>query len=249
MVKLTKRVLPDMTPHNLATSDKVANVVLAPGDPERCTYIASNFLNNAQLVSSKRGNVVYTGYYKDKRVSLASTGMGASSAGLYTYELYNFYNVDTIIRIGTSGGLQKEIEPGELVIPLSASCDGAWANQYQLNGTFSPCPDYSLFHLATTLATKLNIKFYSGMVFSSDYFSEYNAMGEKAVEQWARMGALAQDMETYSLFSNAMWCKKKALSILTMTDNCITQHSLKDEERMSGLNNMITLALETALEC
>ncbi len=235
-----------MTPHNLASLGDIAKIVLAPGDPERCTYIAENFLTNARLVSKKRGNVVYTGFFEGVEVSLASTGMGAASAGLYTYELYKFYEVEAIIRIGTSGGLIKEIKPGDLVLAMSASTDGAYANQYNLKGTFSPSPTFSLFKKAVEIAEKEKYPFFAGQVFSSDYFSTYNALGADNVNDWAAMGAIAQDMETYSLFCNASYLNKKALSILTMTDNCITGESVKEEERMSCLNNMILLALLTA---
>lgn len=237
-----------MTPHNAANKDDVAKIVLAPGDPLRCKYIVENYLSDAKLISSVRGNVVYTGYHKGCRISLASTGMGGASAGLYTYELFKFYDVDAIIRIGTSGGLQDYIKPGQLVIPMSVSTDGAYHHQYKLNGTFSPSPDFSLFYSSVKLAKEKGIKFYSGMVFSSEYFSSYNVIGDESISQYAKMGALCQDMETFALFCNASYLNKKALSILTMTDNCITGESLKDEERMTGLNNMIFLALETALE-
>lgn len=238
-----------MTPHNLASLGEIAKVVLAPGDPERCTYIANKFLDNARLVSQKRGNVVYTGSYDGVEVSLASTGMGAASAGIYTYELYRFFGVEAIIRIGTSGGLIKEIDPGDLVIAMSASTDGAYAHQYGLKGTYSPCPDFVLFQKAISVVEREKFPFFAGQVFSSEYFSEYNALGPQNVTLWARMGAIAQDMETYSLFCNASYLHKKALSILTMTDNCITGRSVKDEERMSCLDNMIKTALITAKEC
>jgi Purine-nucleoside phosphorylase len=237
-----------MTPHNLAEKGEIARVVLAPGDPERCEFIASNFLSSSSLVSKKRGNVVITGTYKGMEVSLCSTGMGAAGAGIYTYELYKFYDVESIIRIGTAGGLKAEIEPGELVVPLSVSTDGAYASQYRLHGTLSPCPDYSLFKTAIDTAGRIGQKFHSGMVFSSEYFSEYNATGEESLKEWVGLGALAQDMETYALFSNALYLGKKALSILTVTDNCISGRSVKDEERMTCLEPMIKLALETAVE-
>ncbi len=238
-----------MTPHNLASLGDIAKIVLAPGDPERCTYIANKFLKDARLVSQKRGNVVYTGTFDGVEVSLASTGMGAASAGIYTYELFKFYGVEAIIRIGTSGGLIKEIAPGDLVIAMSASTDGSYAKQYELNGTYSPCPDFKLFQKAVSVAEREKFPFFAGQVFSSEYFSDYNALGPQNVDHWAEMGALAQDMETYSLFCNASYLHKKALSLLTMTDNCITGESVKDEERMSCLDNMIITALKTAKEC
>ena len=177
-----------------------------------------------------------------------ASGMGGASAGIYSYELYRFYDVETIVRIGTSGGLRKELLPGDLVLAMTASTDSAWAHQYSLNGTLSPAPDFDLFKSAVKCAEALGLRYTAGMVFSSDLFSSYNALGEGEWKKWAAMGALVQDMETYALYSTAMYLGKRALSILTMTDNGVTGQSFRNEERMKGNSAMIRLALETLLE-
>lgn len=237
-----------MTPHNRAEKKDIAKRVLLPGDPARATFVAEEFLTDARLVTDVRGIKGYTGTYKGMEVSVMASGMGGASAGIYSYELYKFYDVDAIVRIGTSGGLQKELLPGDLVLAMSASTDSGWAHQYGLNGTLSPAPDFTLFRNAVKHADSLGLRYTAGMVFSSDMFSSYNALGEDEWKRWAAMGALVQDMETYALYSTAMYLKKRALSILTMTDNCVTGESFADGERMKGNSNMIRLALETLLE-
>ena len=237
-----------MTPHNRAKIGEIAKNVLLPGDPNRAKFVAENFFDDYKLVTDVRGILGYTGLYKGLEVSVMASGMGGPSAGIYSYELFTHYDVDKIIRIGTSGGLQKELKVGELVLAMSASTDSAWAHQYNLSGTLSPCPDVTLFTTALNKAKELDLNHSAGMVFSSDYFSSYNALGEDEWKKWARVGALVQDMETYALYSTAMYLRKKALSILTMTDNCVTGESFKNEERMEGNRNMITLALETLVE-
>lgn len=237
-----------MTPHNRAKIGEIAKNVLLPGDPNRAKFVAEKFFDTYKLVTDVRGILGYTGKYKGVDVSVMASGMGGPSAGIYSYELFTHYDVDNIIRIGTSGGLQKELEVGELVLAMSASTDSAWAHQYNLNGTFSPCPDVNLFTTALNKAKELSLKHSAGMVFSSDYFSSYNALGGEEWKRWARVGALVQDMETYALYTTAMYLRKRALSILTMTDNCVTGESFEDDKRMEGNRNMITLALETIVE-
>ncbi|MGN0906678.1 MAG: purine-nucleoside phosphorylase [Bullifex sp.] len=237
-----------MTPHNRAERKDIAKRVLLPGDPARATFVSDEFLTDARLVTDVRGIKGYTGTYKGMDVTVMASGMGGASAGIYSYELYKFYDVDAIVRIGTSGGLQKELIPGDLVLAMSASTDSGWAHQYGLNGTLSPTPDFTLFRNAVKCADSLGVRYTAGMVFSSDMFSSYNALGEDEGKRWASMGALVQDMETYALYSTAMYLKKRALSILTMTDNCVTGESFEDSRRMKGNSNMIRLALETLLE-
>jgi purine-nucleoside phosphorylase len=235
-----------MTPHNSATKGEIAPMVLAPGDPERAKLVAQHYLADARLVSSVRGMLAYTGYYNDTLVSVMATGMGSPSAGIYTYELYTAYDVEAIIRIGTCGGLQPFIEVGDLVLAMTASTDSGWAHQYRLDGTLSPVADSALFLKAVECARERSVAVHSGMVFSSDLFSSYNALGEESWRQWARMGALAQDMETYALYATAAWTGKRALSILTMTDSCTSGSGFGPQMRTKGLLPMIELALELA---
>ena len=237
-----------MTPHNRAKKGDIAPIVLAPGDPLRARLVAEKFLTDSRLVTDVRNVLGYTGLYKGKEVSVLSTGMGGPSAGIYSYELFTEYDVQAIIRIGTCGGFQPNIEVGDLVLAMTASTDSAWAHQYNLKGTLSPACDPSLLLEAVTQAKRLGHEPHLGMVFSSDLFSSYNALGEDSWKAWARMGALAQDMESYALYATAAWCGKRALSILTMTDSCVTNMGLSDAQRMTALYPMLEVALRTAWE-
>ena len=237
-----------MTAHNRAKKGEIAPIVLAPGDPLRAKLVAEKFLTDSRLVTDVRNILGYTGLYKGKEVSVLSTGMGGPSIGIYSYELFTEYDVEAIIRIGTCGGLQDNIGVGDLVFAMTASTDSAWAHQYNLKGTLSPACDATLLLEADKQAKILGYVHHLGMVFSSDLFSSYNALGEDSWKAWARMGALTQDMESYALYATAAWCAKRALSILTMTDSCVTGIGLPDEKRMTALYPMISVALQTAWE-
>jgi purine-nucleoside phosphorylase len=190
----------------------------------------------------------FTGTWKGVPVTVMGSGMGGPSAGIYSYELYNSYGAENIIRIGTAGGLQDTIGIGAVVFALTASTDSNYAYQYRLPGTYSPCADFSLLEKAVASARKNSVDFHAGPVFSSDLFSSYNALGsEESWKPWARMGCLAQDMETYALYCTASWLGKKALSILTHTDSCVTGEGLPTESRMSALHPMFVVALDTVL--
>ena len=230
-----------MTPHNRAGKEEIAPVVLAPGDPVRAKLVAEHFLEDAWLVSDVRNVLAYTGTYMGKPVSVMATGMGGPSAGIYSYELFTDYDVKAIIRIGTCGGLKSNIYVGDIIIALTASTDSAWAHQYSLKGTLSPCCDPLMLERALKIAKEKAVPVHMGMVFSSDLFSTYNALGAESWKAWARLGALAQDMETYALYATAAWCEKRALSILTMTDSCVTGVGFEKDMRLRGLYPMIEL--------
>lgn len=234
------------TPHNRAKKGEFAKTVLFPGDPLRAKFCAENFFDNPRLVTDVRNVLGYTGTYKGVPVSVMSSGMGGPSAGIYSHELFTEYDVDNIIRIGTSGGLQADIPVGALVLAMTCSTDQNWASQYGLYGTLAPCADWRLLSTAIEAVKEMDVPYRCGMIFSSDYFSSYQATGPERWQGFARMGALAQDMETMAVYCNAMYTGKRALSIVTMTDNLITGESFRDEERMVGNSNMIRLALETA---
>ena len=235
-----------MTPHNKAAIGEIAPTVLLPGDPDRAAWMASSFLTDAREVTSVRGMRGFTGTYRNERVSVMSSGMGGPSAGIYSYELYTHYKVESIIRIGTCGGFSERIVPGDLILALTASTDGNWAHQYRLHGSYSPPVDFPLLETALGQARKLGFRIHAGMIFSSDLFSSYNALGEQSWKAWSHMGAIAQDMETYALYSIAAYMGKRALSILTMTDCCVTGASLDDRTRMEAMGPMARVALETA---
>jgi purine-nucleoside phosphorylase len=235
-----------MTAHNRGEKGDYAPVVLCPGDPLRAKMVAQQYMEDARLVTDVRGILGYTGLYHGSPVSVLATGMGEGSIGIYSYELYTFYDVKAIIRIGTCGGLLASVGVGDIVAAMSASTDGGYAGQYRLSGTFNPCADYPMLETAMRIAGERHIPIHAGMVFSSEYFSSYHAGGADSWKRWARMGALAQDMETYALYCNAAWTGKKALSLLTMTDNLATGKSFRDEERMPGMGRMIEVALEVS---
>lgn len=235
-----------MTPHNRASKGDFASTVLMPGDPLRAKFCAENYFDEPRLVTDVRNQLGYSGFYRGMPISVMSSGMGGPSAGIYSYELFTEYDVKNIIRIGTSAGLQENMEVGDLVFALTCSTDSAWTKQYNLKGTFAPCVDFTLLEKGLEAVREKKFPFHAGMIFSSDYFSSYNALGEDEWKSFADMGALAQDMETMALYSNAMYTHKRALSILTMTDNVVTGRSFRDEERMEGNRRMIEVALETA---
>lgn len=231
------------TPHNRAKRGELAPFMLAPGDPVRAKFVAENFLSDAKLVTDVRSVLGYTGRYNGKSVSVMATGMGSPSAGIYVYEWFQFYDVQTVVRIGTCGGFKREQQPGSLVLALTASTDSAWASQYNLKGTYSPCCEPSLFLKAADFCDVKGIPFTAGMVFSSDLFSEYNAAGSDSWKAWAAMGAVAQDMETYAVYSTAAAAGRRAFSILTVIDNCVDGISVPDDRRMDCLVPMIETAL------
>ena len=235
-----------MTPHNRAAKEKIAKQVLLPGDPNRAAWVAENFLEESHEVTNVRGMLGFTGLYKGKPVTVMGSGMGGPSAGIYSYELFSAYEVEAIIRIGTCGGFQSQVEVGDLIFALSASTDSNWAHQYNLKGSYSPTVDYPLLERAVEVAKERQIPYHCGGVFSSDLFSDYNALGADSWQEWAKMGLLAQDMESYALYSTAAYLGKRALSILTMTDSCLTGLGLLDDQRVSALRPMVEIALEVA---
>jgi purine-nucleoside phosphorylase len=236
------------TPHNSASKSQIAPFVLLPGDPLRAQYIAKTYLTDAVQVTGIRNMLGFTGKWKGVPVSVMGSGMGGPSAGIYSWELFQLYGAEKIIRIGTAGGLQTEVDVGDIVLALTASTDSNYAYQYRLPGTFSPPADFSLLEKAVSIARAGSIPFHVGSVFSSDLFSSYNALGPgESWKPWAKMGCLVQDMETYAVYCNAAWLGKKALSILTHTDSCVTGEGLSDDERMTALHNMFTVALETLI--
>ena len=229
------------TPHNAAKKGQIAPTVLLPGDPDRAEWIAKIFLNNAKLVTDIRGIKGYTGIWNSKPVTVMASGMGAGSAGIYIYELYNCYDVQSIIRIGTSASFKKEIKAGDMVFAMTASTDSNYADQYGLKGRLSPAADFGLLQRADAFAQKNKLRHFVGPVFSSDTFSAYNAMGDQVWKSWAKMGCVAQDMETYCLYCQAAYAQKKALSILTCTFSKVTQKLVPSDPKT--LTPMVQTAL------
>jgi len=229
------------TPHNGAKKGEIAKTVLMPGDPLRAKYIAETYLENPVQVTSVRNMLGFTGTYKGKEVTVMGGGMGMPSMGIYSYELYHFYDVDQIIRIGSAGSLQDKVELMDVVIAMGACTDSNYAYQYGLPGTFAPIADYELLARAAEAAGKLGTKAVVGNVLSSDIF--YNA-DSGVNDKWRNMGVLAVEMETAALYMNAAAAGKKALCLLTISDLVFGEENLSAEERQLGFGKMIEIALE-----
>lgn len=231
------------TPHITAKEGDFARTVLMPGDPLRAKYIAENFLADAVLVNNVRGVNGYTGMYNGKRVSVMASGMGMPSMGIYSYELFKFYDVDNIIRIGTAGSLQPDLKIRDLAIAMGACTDSNYAAQYELPGTFAPIASFDLLRKAVDQAEKMgNVGYKVGNVASSDvFYSERPTM-----EAWQKMGVLAVEMETAALYMNAARTGKNALTICTISDSLVTGEVTTSEERQTSFADMMKVALEIA---
>ena len=231
------------TPHIAAKEGDFAKTVLMPGDPLRAKFIAETFLTDAVLVNNVRGVNGYTGYYNGKRVSVMASGMGMPSIGIYSYELFKFYDVDNIIRIGTAGSLQPDLKIRDLAIAMGACTDSNYAAQYELPGTFAPIASFDLLRKAVDQAEKMgNVGYKVGNVASSDvFYSERPTM-----EAWQKMGVLAVEMETAALYMNAARTGKNALTICTISDSLVTGEITTSEERQTSFADMMKVALEIA---
>ena len=214
-----------------------------PGDPLRAKYIAETYLENPRLVTSVRNMLGYTGTYKGKEISVMGGGMGIPSVGIYTYELFNFYGVDNIIRIGSAGALSDKLKLKDVVIGMGACTDSNYAAQYGLPGTFAPIADYGLLRRAVEVAEKQGTNVVVGNVLSSDAF--YNA-NKNANDLWKSMGVLAVEMEAAALYMNAAKAGKNALCILSISDHIYSGEELSAEERQVGFGKMMEIALELA---
>ena len=231
------------TAHNSAKAGDFAKTVLMPGDPLRAKYIAETYLENPRQVTAVRNMFGYTGTYKGKEISVMGGGMGMPSIGIYSYELFNFYDVDQIIRIGSAGALQDHMKLMDVVIGMGACTDSNYAYQYGLPGTFAPIADYELMNKAIETAKRQGTNVVVGNVLSSDVF--YNA-DPTVNDRWRSMGVLAVEMEAAALYMNAAKAKKKALCMLTISDHIYTGEALSAEDRQLGFGKMMEIALELA---
>ncbi|MBQ2694125.1 MAG: purine-nucleoside phosphorylase [Clostridia bacterium] len=232
------------TPHIAATEkDAFAKTVLMPGDPLRAKYIAENFLENPVLVNNTRGVQGYTGYYKGKRVSVMASGMGMPSIGIYSYELFNFYDVETIIRVGSAGAISPDLHLRDVIFGMGACTNSSYARQYNLPGDFAPIADYETLQNAVKAADTLGVKPFIGNLFSSDtFYDDANSLAE-----WQKMGVLAVEMECAALYMNAARAGKRALAICTISDCPLSGgEECTALEREQTFNKMIEIALEAA---
>ncbi len=231
------------TPHNSAAPGEFAKTVLMPGDPLRAKFIAETYLENAVLVNNVRGVQGYTGEYKGKRVSVMASGMGQPSIGIYSYELYNFYGVESIIRVGSCGSFSPELHARDIIIAMGACTNGNYASQYRLPGTFCPIADYNLVKKAAEECERLGVNYRVGNILSSDTFYDDSNSGM----EWAKMGVLGVEMESAALYCNAARAGKKALCICTVSDSFIyPEENTTAEERQLSFTKMMEIALNIA---
>ena len=227
------------TAHNAAVEGQIAKTVLMPGDPLRAKLLADTYLENVEQFNTVRNMFGYTGTYKGKPVSVMGSGMGMPSIGIYSYELFNFYGVDNILRIGSAGGLAPEVKLRDIVIGMASSTDSNYPAQYGMSGTIAPTADFGLLSKAVSGAEKLGYPVRVGNILASDVF--YAA--DDSLPKWASMGVLAVEMESAALYLNAMHARKHALTLLTISDLPLTGEALSAEERQTSFTQMMEVAL------
>ena len=230
------------TPHISAKEGDFAETVLMPGDPLRSQFIAQTYLENPVLVNNTRGVQGYTGYYHGKRVSVMASGMGIPSIGIYSYELYHFYGVKNIIRVGTAGMLNPALKVRDIVLGVSFYTNSCYGRQFGFDGNLAPCASWELLSKAMEAGKKLGQVPIPGAMYSSDVF--YDASDSSAKLQ--KLGVLAVEMEGAALYLNAASAGKNALVICSISDNPFTGEGLSAHERQVSFTKMMEIALETA---
>ncbi len=233
------------TPHIGAKLGDIAKTVIMPGDPLRAKFIAETFLEDAVCFSGVRNMFGYTGTYNGKRVSVMGSGMGLASIGIYSYELFNFYDVDNIIRIGTAGSISENLHLKDIVIGMGSCTDSNYAMQFDLPGTYAPIPSYELLSRTVEMAKSMNLNVQVGNILCSDVFY---VDAEKKLKPWVEMGVLAVEMESVALYLNAVRAKKNALCVLTVSDEIFKGRLLTAQERQEGVIDMAELVLRVAAE-
>ena len=226
-----------------ADPDLVAKVVLMPGDPLRAKKVAETYFEDPVCFMTVRNMLGYTGTYKGRKLSVMGSGMGVPSATLYVHELFNFFGVETVLRIGSAGAIGEDAHVRDLVIAMTASTNSHYADMYQFPGQLSPQADFKMLRRAVELAEQRGISVKVGSVFTADMF--YNANSE-AAGKYRDMGILAVEMETAGIYWEAMASHKKALSLLTISDHIFTGEGLTAEERQNSFTEMMEVALDTA---
>jgi len=232
------------TPHIEAKKGEIAKTVLMPGDPLRAKFVAENFLENAKLFNSVRGMLGYTGIYKGSPVSVMGSGMGVPSIGIYSYELFNFYEVENIMRIGTAGAMQPHVKVRDIVIAQGACTNSSYGMQFNLPGQYAPLASYELLEKCVEKARANGAPFHVGNVLTSDVF--YGDDKESS-EKWNNLGVLCVEMEAAGLYLNAARAGKNALALFTISDSLVTGEATSSTERQSAFTSMMEIALETAI--
>ena len=226
------------TPHIGAKYGEIAETVIMAGDPLRVKLMAEKYLDDPVQFNNVRGMLGYTGSYKGKRVSVMGHGMGMPSIGIYTYELYNFYGVKTIIRVGSAGSINNDLHLGDLAIAMGACTNSNYAAQYELPGTFAPIADFTLVRAAAEACERLGYNYMVGNLLSSDTFYNENPHTDK----WISMGVLAVEMEIAALYMNAARSGNRALGICTISDHILTGEETTAEERQNNFTHMMDVA-------
>lgn len=232
------------TPHISSQVGEIAKTVLMPGDPLRSKFIAETYLEDPVLVNNVRGVQGYTGKWKGIPVTVMASGMGIPSIGIYSWELYNLYGVENIIRIGSAGGLSDDLELLDIVAAMGTSTDSNYAHQFELRGSFAPIADYTLLSTALACADERGYKVSVGNILSSDNF--YSPEGCDSPDKWRDMGVLGIEMEAAGLYMTAARAGKRALALCTISDHIYKKGELTHEQRRTSLTKMVEIALDTA---
>lgn len=238
--------MPIPTPHISAKKEDIAKTVLMPGDPLRAKFIAETFLESPVLVNNVRGVQGHTGTWKGVPVTVMASGMGIPAIGIYSWELYNFYDVDNVIRIGSAGAMRDDLKLMDIVAGQGACTDSNFAHQFELNGTFAPIADYTLLSNCVEAAKEKGIDMKVGNILSSDNF--YSPSNCDDSTKWRDMGVMAVEMEAAGLYMNAARAGKRALCICTISDHLYRSEALSSEQRQLSLTQMIEIALDTAVK-
>lgn len=238
-----------MTPHNEANLGDIADVVLMPGDPLRAKYIADNFLDDVKLVNSVRNMFGYTGTYKGKKLSVFASGMGMPSMGIYSYELYKFYGVDSIIRIGSCGAYIKDLSLFDIVLSEKCYSEGNYAMTLNNDDCHLVSSNAELNNVIEKVAKDINIPIYKGNTVCTDCFDVYMTDVNKFLSRIPEgLNPISAEMEAFALFYNAQLLNKKAACLMSVVDSKFIEKIASPEERQNGLNAMIKLALESAIQ-
>jgi len=233
------------TPHISAKMGEIAKTVLMPGDPLRAKFIAENFLESPKLVNNVRGVQGHTGLWKGVPVTVMASGMGMPSIGIYSWELYSFYGVENIIRVGSAGGFQDDLKLMDIVCGVGACTDSNFAHQFGLKGTFAPIADFTLLSEAVSAAKELDVTLHCGNLLSSD---DFYSDGSDSHDPWKKMGVLAVEMESAALYMTAARLGKRALTICTISDHVYRPEALTSDEREQTFTKMMEIALNTAVK-
>lgn len=233
------------TPHIRANIGEIAKTVIMPGDPLRAKFIAENYLKDYKIINDIRNMLGYTGLYKGVEITVLGSGMGVGSMGIYSYELFNFYNVENIIRAGSSGSISKKLPLNKILLAMGASTNSGYAKQYKLPGDYSAICDFSILYSAYNTAKELNLDVSVGNILTSETFYTDDKENDLV---WNKMDVLAVEMEAAALYMNAARLGKKALCMTTVSDNILTGEGLSAQDRQTGFKNMISLALETGIK-